>query len=147
MTPFLIKCFSDREHTSGRGVTANLRCDATLLVLWSIPVWERFFQFLLRFLNSSEIETDTVNPVLSDHIKQDKCLAFQEGGCLLLYESSTESSCFHATISNCRSIAISISPKWMVYILALTGHLYSAKSSAHLGFRVNSVLATGCIPN
>ena len=31
-------------------------------------------------------------PVLSDHIKQDIFLAFQIGGCLLLNESSTESS-------------------------------------------------------
>ena len=34
----------------------------------------------------------TVKPVLSDHIKQDIFLAFQTGGCLLLHESSAESS-------------------------------------------------------
>ena len=74
----------------------------------------------------------TVKSVLSDHIKQDILLAFQTGGCLLphessetggcllLHESSAESSCtsflhcFHAAISNHLSIAISMSPKWMV---------------------------------
>ena len=35
----------------------------------------------------------TVKPMLSDYIKQDIFLAFQTGGCLLLYESITESSC------------------------------------------------------
>ena len=36
--------------------------------------------------------SNTVRPVLSDHIKQDIFLAFQSGGCLLLHESSAESS-------------------------------------------------------
>ena len=35
----------------------------------------------------------TTKPVLSDHIKQDILFAFQTGGCLLLNESSAESSC------------------------------------------------------
>ena len=30
---------------------------------------------------------------LSDHMKQEICLVFQTDGCLLLYESSAESSC------------------------------------------------------
>ena len=57
------------------------------------------------------------NLCLSNHIKQDICLAFQTGGCLLLHESSAESSCrsflrnFHSAISNHLSIAISMSPK------------------------------------
>ena len=34
----------------------------------------------------------TVKPVFSDYKKQDIILAFQTGGCLLLHESSTESS-------------------------------------------------------
>ena len=34
----------------------------------------------------------TVKPVLNDPIKQDIFLAFQSGGCLLLHESSAESS-------------------------------------------------------
>ena len=34
----------------------------------------------------------TVKPVMRDHIKQDIFLAFQTGGCLLLHESSAESS-------------------------------------------------------
>ena len=61
-----------------------------------------------------------VKPVLSDHIKQEIFLAFQTGGCLLLYESSAESSCmsflyyFHSAISNHRSIAISMLPERMV---------------------------------
>ena len=56
-------------------------------------------------------------PVLSNHIKQDIFLALQTGGCLLLHESSAESSCrrsflqyFHSAISNHLSIAISMSP-------------------------------------
>ena len=49
---------------------------------------------------------NTIKPVLSDHIQQDIFLAFQIGGCLLLHESSAESSCmsflhyFHSAISN-----------------------------------------------
>ena len=52
--------------------------------------------------------------------KNKTSLAFQTGGCLLLHESSAESSCtsflhyFHSAISNHPSIAISMSPKWMV---------------------------------
>ena len=52
------------------------------------------------------INGQTVKPVLSDHIQQGIFLAFQTGGCLLLYESSAESSCmsfmdyFHTAISN-----------------------------------------------
>ena len=62
----------------------------------------------------------TVKPVLSDHIKQNIFLAFQTGGCLLLHESSAESSCrsflhfFHSVISSHLSIVISMSPEWMV---------------------------------
>ena len=64
--------------------------------------------------------TCTVKPVLSYHIKQDIFLVFQTGGCLLLNESSTESSCgsflcyFHSVISNNLSIAIFMLPEWMV---------------------------------
>ena len=63
---------------------------------------------------------NTVKPVLSDHIKLDIFLAFQTGGCLLLHESSAENTCrsflhyFHAAISNHLSIAISMSPEWVV---------------------------------
>ena len=32
--------------------------------------------------------SNTVKPVLSDHMKLDICLAFHTGGCLLLHESS-----------------------------------------------------------
>ena len=44
---------------------------------------------------------NTVKPVLSDHIKQDIFLDVPTGGCLLLYESSAESSCmiFSAQLS------------------------------------------------
>ena len=63
--------------------------------------------------------------MLSDHIKQDIFLAFQTGGCLLLDESIAESSCillhessvesyFHSAIGNHLSIAISMSPEWVV---------------------------------
>ena len=51
----------------------------------------------------TESNTDTVEPVLSDHIQQDIVLAFQTGGCILLHGSST-------AISNHLSIAISMSP-------------------------------------
>ena len=62
----------------------------------------------------------TVKPVSSNHIKRYIFLAFQTGSCLLLHESSAESSCmsflhyFHSAISNHLSIAISMSPEWMV---------------------------------
>ena len=64
--------------------------------------------------------SNTLKPVLSDHIKQDKFLPFQTGGCLLLYKSSAESSSmsflhsFHSVISSHLSIVISILPEWMV---------------------------------
>ena len=48
-----------------------------------------------------EKNTNTVKLVLSDCMKQDIYLAFQTGGCLLLPESSAESSCmsFYALLS------------------------------------------------
>ena len=62
-------------------------------------------------LEISDVEiTSTVKTVLSNHIKQDIFLAFQTGGCLLLHESSAESSrrsflhYFHAAISNHLSV-------------------------------------------
>ena len=45
--------------------------------------------------------------------KRDIFLAFQTGGCFLLHESSAESY-FNAAISNDLSIAISMSPEWVV---------------------------------
>ena len=54
-------------------------------------------------------QSNTVKPVLSDHIKPGTFLAFQTGGCLLLHESSAES--FHAAISNHLSV---VSPEWIV---------------------------------
>ena len=72
-------------------------------------------------INGLGIIAITVRPVLSDHIKQDIFLAFQTGGCLLLHESSAESSSsrsflcfFHSAISNHLSILISMSSEWMV---------------------------------
>ena len=50
-------------------------------------------------------------PVLSDHIKQDMCLAFQTGGRLLLNESSEKLRYLHTAISDHLSIAISMSPE------------------------------------
>ena len=78
--------------------------------------------FVAQKLSHVSILSSTVKPVLSDHIKQDihVLLAFQTDGCLLLHESSAESSCmsflhyFHSAISNHLSIAISMSHKWMV---------------------------------
>ena len=82
--------------------------------------------------NSSLIIVGTVKPVFSNHIKQDILLAFQTSGCLSLHERSAESSClslhessaesscmsflhyFHAKISNHLSIAMFMSPEWMV---------------------------------
>ena len=52
------------------------------------------------------------------YIKHDIFLAIQTGGCLLLHDSSAESSCFlhyfHSAISNHLSIASSLSPEWIV---------------------------------
>ena len=52
-------------------------------------------------LSEKHLSVFTVKPVLSDHIKQYIFLAFQTGGCLLLHENSTESSCmsFSALLS------------------------------------------------
>ena len=78
----------------------------------------------------------TVKPVLSDHIKQDIFLAFQTGGCLLLHKSSAECSCrsflhyFHSAISDHLSIAISMTPEWVVaynrfnVIFLITAQIY-----------------------
>ena len=47
-------------------------------------------------------------------------LAFKTGGCLLVHESSAESSCrnslryFQSVISNHLSIVVSMTPEWMV---------------------------------
>ena len=66
------------------------------------------------------IKIGIVKPVLSNHIKQDIFLAFHTGGCLLLHESSAESSCrsflryFHAAINNHLSMLISMSPERVV---------------------------------
>ena len=57
----------------------------------------------------------TVKPLLSDHIKQDMFLAFQTDLCLLLIPAKLSALLlFHAAISNHLSIAISMSPEWMV---------------------------------
>ena len=65
-----------------------------------------------------------VKPVIyiGDHIKQDIFLAFQTGCCLLLHESSAQSSAsytsflhyFHSAISNHLQITISVSSEWPV---------------------------------
>ena len=64
------------------------------------------------------LDSHTVKPVLSNHMKQDLFLTFQADGCLLLDESSAESSCFllyfQSAINNHMSVAISMSPEWMV---------------------------------
>ena len=48
---------------------------------------------LHRLISDHKCLYCTVKPVLSNHIKQYIFLAFQTGGCLLLHESSAESSC------------------------------------------------------
>ena len=49
--------------------------------------------YKLSILHSVHIKSfTTVKPVLSDRIKQNICLAFQAGGCLLLHESSAVSA-------------------------------------------------------
>ena len=56
--------------------------------------WLLFLELKAVFLISVNSQLSfTFKPVLSDHIKQDIVLAFQTGGCLLLHESSAESSC------------------------------------------------------
>ena len=75
------------------------------------------FMFVRMCIQNHSI-CSTVNPVLSDHIKQDIFFfAFQTGGRSLLNESSAESSVlrhFHSAISNHLSKVISMSPEWMV---------------------------------
>ena len=54
-----------------------------------------FMQYMLISIYDDDLQHrygDTVKPVLSDHIKQDIFLAFQTGGCLLLYENRAECS-------------------------------------------------------
>ena len=64
--------------------------------------------------------TFTVKPVLSDHIKQDIFLAFQGGCfdnncCMKVVQKALPYMYLHAAIfSNHLSIAISMSPEWMV---------------------------------
>ena len=49
---------------------------------------------LLSFTGQNHtLFTVTVKSVLHDHIKQEVYLAFQTGGCLLLYESSAGAFC------------------------------------------------------
>ena len=71
--------------------------------------------YILFFLPALSIipilHKDTVIPVFSDHITQDICFAFQTGGCLLLHESRAR---LHSAISNHLSIAISMSPEWVI---------------------------------
>ena len=80
------------------------------VVLCFSPVSHMIFAYVF-------IVTFTVKPVFSDHIKQDLFWGFQTGGCLLLHESSAESSCmsflyfFHSAISNHLSILMSVSPE------------------------------------
>ena len=86
-------------------------------VFWHIPMGSPTLMF--PYSNCSDLHQPfTVKPVLSIHIKQDIFLAFQTGCCLLLHESSAERPCFlpyfHSAISSHLSIAISISPEWMV---------------------------------
>ena len=47
-------------------------------------------------------------------MKQDIFLAFQTSSCLLLHESSSFMHYFHSAISNHLSIAMSMSPEWIV---------------------------------
>ena len=78
----------------------------------SLAIVRGTFFFYCKLINCS-----TVKPVLSDHILQQGIfLAFQTAGCLLLHESRAESFLyyFQSAISNHLSIAISMSPEWMV---------------------------------
>ena len=59
-------------------------CEGRLWVLNHEPYLPGHLSKLLLFL---------VKHVIINHIKQDIFLAFQTGGCLLLHESSAESSC------------------------------------------------------
>ena len=71
--------------------------------------------------------------MLSDHIKQDIFLAFQTGGCLLLYESSAESSCmsflhyFHAAISK----TCLINPKFVLLYMVIK-HRFDSTKKLHV---------------
>ena len=76
--------------------------------------------FLFRFVPFVYFAESTVKPVVSDNIQEDIFWAFQTGCCLLLHESSAESSCmsflhyFHSAIINHLSITIFMSPECMV---------------------------------
>ena len=69
----------------------------------------------VRFLNMAYIQTCVKRPYKTIYIS-----CCQTGGCLLLYESSAESSCisflhyFHSAISSHLATANSMSPGWMV---------------------------------
>ena len=54
---------------------------------------------------------NTVKPVLRDDMKQDIGLAFQTGGCLLLHESSAESSTLLSFSNKQPPVVISMSPE------------------------------------
>ena len=64
-----------------------------------------------------------VKPVISDRIKQDIFLAFQTGNCLLLHESSAESSALlsfsnkQPPVFNCNSKISSVYLSWFVTLL------------------------------
>ena len=60
-------------------------------VKWAVKLKHK--QTTYVFKENRHSEPITVKPMLSDHIKQYIFLAFQTGGCLLLHESSAESSC------------------------------------------------------
>ena len=53
---------------------------------------DKFSCVAAHLLTHTSFTLTTVKPVLSEHIKQDIFWAFQTGGCLLLHESSAESS-------------------------------------------------------
>ena len=64
------------------------------------PHWRLFLQVVTIFVQGKNKKNNVVKPVLSDHKKQDLFLAFQTGGCLLLNESSAESSYELLSFSN-----------------------------------------------
>ena len=72
--------------------------------------------------------------MFSDHIKQDMFLAFQTGGCLLVHKTSADMHELSAlpSLSNYLSIAISMSPEWMVALNRFNRTMYSYVTAACL---------------
>ena len=76
------------RHISGHRVPHYHRSETLPALTGQLPPHPRDKSDRLSLIEACFQHLYTVKPVLSDHIKQDKFLAFQTGGRLLLNESS-----------------------------------------------------------